>query len=311
MPRQAEHFYQRLDQCYAQGDLQAVEQFLLNYTQQGPETPPSSRTLIAAYNELGSLYRGTSRYDQSLAAFHRAEGLANEAFGPQSSQYATILNNMAGTYRLMGDSAAAIRRFHQAMEIYRQAGEAASYPYASALNNLSLAYRETGQIAPAIQCLEQALTVIQTMPERRQELAITYNNLTVLYCAAGKQEQAEFCLDRALQEFEQCAEEENVHYAAGLNSLAGVLYTKEAYDRAIPLYQKAAEYTKRFFGENVEYAITYENMGRVYEAMGRWEDAIDCLARAKGVYERLFGPEDQRTRSAAGELRRLQEEHPL
>lgn len=54
-----------------------------------------------------------------------------------------------------------------------------------------------------------------------------------------------------------------------------------------------------------------QNMGRVYEAMGRRKEAMDCLARAKGVYERLFGPEDQRTRSAAGELRRLQEEHPL
>ena len=56
------------------------------------------------------------------------------------------------------------------------------------------------------------------------------------------------CLQRALQAFEKCADEENVHYAAGLNSLAAFLYAEGDCERALALYRKSMRYTLRFFG---------------------------------------------------------------
>ena len=175
-------FYKRLDQYYAQNNLGGAEQFLQESVERS-QVP--IREVIAAYNELGSLYRSTGQYAQSLSAFEKARELAEKVLGPTCTQYATVLNNMAGTCRLMQNHNKAIELFQQAIEIYHKVGETTSYAYASVLNNLSLAYRETNQLEEAIKCLEEALTLIETMPEHQQEITVTYNNLTILYHATG------------------------------------------------------------------------------------------------------------------------------
>ena len=67
-----------------------------------------------------------------------------------------------------------------------------------------------------------------------------------------------------------------------------------------------AEYTRRFFGENIEYGVTCRNMYWVYEQMGRREDAIASLQKAKENFTRILGPDHDRTLAVADDLRRLQ-----
>ena len=308
MQNRLQEFYQGLDLQYAQGDLGEVEKFLITSAIRAQKSGQSGmEEQIAVYNELGSFYRGAGRYALSLDAFERARTLAAGAVGENCSQYATILNNMAGTYRLMKDYDHAIPRFLEAIRIYREEGRQKSYAYASVLNNLALAYQEPRQSDKAIAYLEQALVLIEKMPGHRHEVAVTYNNLTSLYYAAGNPKLAMLCLNRALLEFEKCSDEENVHYAAGLNSLAGFLYAEGECERALRLYRKSAEYTKRFFGENVEFAITCQNMCWVYKKMGKWDKAIAVLGKAEKVYQKLLDPEHERTRAVADDLQRLHE----
>lgn len=306
MRNSLETFYSKLDECYLQGDLTAVERYLLECEKQAKrETHGRRDMLIAVYNELGSFYRGVGLYAQSVSAFEKARALATTDLGENSGQYATILNNMAGTYRLTGDHVKAISLFHEAVEVYRNAGQEDSYAYASVLNNLALAYRENGQYEQAVHCLQQALERIESMPGHLHEIAVTYNNLTALYSAMGDKKQAMLYLQRALQAFEKCSDDENVHYAAGLNSLAGFLFAEGDYERALALYRKSMRYTMRFFGENVEYGITCQNMSHVYEKMGKKAEAAAALEQAEKLYERLLGPDHERTRSAGDELQRL------
>lgn len=302
MQNRLNDFYAALDDCYAQGDRAQTERFLLDAVAQAEQ---DGGTDIAAYNELGSFYRGAGRYAQSLEAFQQAETLTARTLGKDCVQYATVLNNMAGTYRLTGAYDKAVALFRQAIDIYCRNQEQQSYAYASVLNNLSLAYRESGQLDRAIGCLEQALALIEQMPGYAQEIAVTYNNLTALYHAVGDETRAMQSLNRALHAFDQCADEENVHYAAGLNSLAGYLCTAGECEQALMLYRRSLKYTKRFFGENVEFGITCQNMCWVYEKMGRHEQAVEQLTRAKEIYERLLGPDHSRTCAAADELARL------
>ena len=109
----------------------------------------------------------------------------------------------------------------------------------------------------------------------------------------------------ALQCFEECGGQEDPHYAAALNSLAGFLYGEGDYRRAVETYQKAAEYTKRWFGENVEYAVTYQNMSWACQALGKTGEACDALTEAERVFKKLFGPDHERTQAVRDSLRRL------
>ncbi len=301
-------FYSQLDWYYSQGSREEVEQFLLDAVKKVETSDGDRGQLIAIYNELGSFYRGISAFDASIGAFEMAKSITAELFGETCMQYATILNNMAGTYRLKRCYDEAIALFEEAANIYRQNGEEDSYEYASLLNNISLAFRETKQYDKAISYLSKALWLIEKMPDRHQELAITYNNLTAMHYAVGHKQEAMLCLERALREFEQCSDEENVHYAAGLNSLAALLYSEGQFDRAIEVYKKSAKYTLRFFGENVEYAITCHNMAWVYRAMGDLPAAAKVLDKAVQVCTRILGADHDRTMVAAEELKRLKKE---
>lgn len=94
-------FYQDLEQYYATGDVDQMERFLLETeAQYRKNTAGEAEIGIAVYNELGSLYRGISRYDASISSFQHARQLVEKEIGTDSVQYATVLNNMAGTCRL-------------------------------------------------------------------------------------------------------------------------------------------------------------------------------------------------------------------
>ena len=307
MHEMIQQFYQTLDRAYADGGIAQAERFLLDYIAAAAD----DHARIAAYNELGSLYRGTSRFPQSMDAFEQAETLAAKACGPTSSQYATVLNNMAGTCRLVQECEKAVALFQKAIAIYAQAGEDNGYLYASVWNNLSLAYRDMGRIPDAIRCAEQALAIMDILSGYKQERAVTYQNLAALCHAAGDRENTARYLKLALDAFDSCSDEENVHFAAGLNSLASVLYSTGAYENALTAFRKSAEYTLHFFGENLDYAITYQNMSRVFETMRRVPDAINALRTARDLYAGLLGADHPRTRNADAELTQLQKEAGL
>lgn len=299
----AKRFYQELDETYSNG-LARVERFLLK-SRAAFQEKENAAGLVAAHNELGSFYRGTSRYGESLAAFQAAGREIARRLGTESVEYATLLNNMAGTYRLMGRPVEAAELFRQAIDIYQSQSAENSYAFVSVLNNISLAYQELGQFEAAIENLEQALAMLRRMPGHLHEEAVTYHNLTTLYHRIGRKEDAWRCLEMALAAFEDCGGEEDAHYAAALNSLAGFLYNDGDYERAVETYQKAAAYTKRWFGENVEYAVTFQNMSWACQAMGKPEEARRCLEEAERVLLSLFGPEHERTQAVRDALRRL------
>ena len=296
-------FYRDLDRRYTYGDSSWVESFLLQEESHLKDIEGERWQLALVYNELGGLYRGTGQYEKSLEAFEKAKRLGEGRLEP--GEYATILNNMAGTLRQMREYSRAEELFLEAIKLYQQEDMTGTQAYASVLNNLSLVYQSTRQLDKAVTYLKQALTIIESLPECRQELAVTYNNLTALCHAAGDDHQALCYANRALQEYEKLPEQDRSHYAAVLNSLAGFLYGEGDYVRALELYQKSAKYTRRFFGENEEYGITCQNMRWGYEKLGDREGAAASLRRAEKVYRRLFGPDHIRTRTVEDDLARM------
>lgn len=304
IPATVQDFYEQLDRCYDRG-IEETERFLLDCEADFRDREDRTDLQIAVYNELGSFYRGLSRYPQSAEAFSNACVLTEAAVGRDSIQYATVINNMAGTYRMAGDPDKALELFSQSKEIYEHIGETKGYEYASLLNNMALVLQELQRFTEALPMLEQAGELLKTIPGHRHEMAVTEANLCALYDRLGRKMESLDRMDRALDLFESLSDEDNVHYAAALNTLAGILFQSGDMDRALDTYEKSAAHTKRFFGENMEYGITYRNMSRVYEAQGETEFAISMLEKAAGVFRALFGETDDRTVSCDNDIVRL------
>lgn len=307
MRNKSKEFHKRPDQCLSPDDPAYARLFPAESADERQTARKKKRELINACNELGSYYRSAGQYSESIFAFEQAKALAAVELEKNWDEYATILNNMAGTYRLMRDYQRAVVLFLEALEVYRKNGNQESYTYAGVLNNLSLTYREMRQFEKAIVYLEQALALTEKMQAHKQELAIGYNDLTVLYHAVGNEELAMRCLNRALQEYEECPEEDRIHFVPVLNSLAAFLYTEGEYERALMLYRKSAKHIKQSFGETEEYGIVFQNMRWVYEKMGLRKEATAALAKAGQVYERLLGADHERTQAITDDLQRMRE----
>ncbi len=294
--------FANLNACLAQGDSKVTGRFSPERLRQADSHPEE---YIASYNELGVFCRDNGRLPQSLESFEKARAVADAHPGLACGEYAALLNNMAGTYRLMGQTEKAIEVLLQAAELCRRDRKQGTYAYVGVLRNLAMAYWADGQPECAIRRLQEALPLLQILPEHRHETAVIYSNLTALYHAAGDKSRAMRALNRALQECEKNREDENVHYAAILNTLAGFLFSERDFRRAAMLYRKSARHIRRFCGETLEYACICQNLCWVYEKMGERGRASDTLSAAMKIFEKLLGPNHERTVLVRGILMRM------
>lgn len=308
MERELKAFYAQLDNLYAAGNQNEIEQFLINKaTEYKPEVVEENALYIAALNELGAYYRGISQYDLSKQVFSAAGDMLRLYPGEESAEYATLLINLAGTYRLAGEYRQAIDYFEQATAILRKNQLDKSYFYASALNNLALVYQTTKEYEKAIGLFREALTLLEGKPEYHTQTATTYSNLALSYGMTGNREAFKEYIDKSIKKFEETGNAGDPHYAGALNNLAALCYTQKEYAQALELYQKIASITKHYFGENVEYAITCQSMSNTYEAMGDHAAAISCLETAVGLFAKIFGAGSEKYAKATAALANLRD----
>lgn len=295
-------FYKELDGLYAQGDQENVERFLLqNASATCPCCGKFNETYLACMSELGAFYRGASKYEASIEAFMAAENMIVTYLGESTPEYATNTNNMAGTYRLKGDYEKALKLFMKAKTIYEDTIGKQNYEYASVLNNVSLLFQSTKEYDKAVDYLQQAIEAMKEIPDAVEELATGYSNLATLLLQKDEPDKARSAIDEALR----LMPEDSFHYPAVLNTIAALEYSAGNYDEALKYYLQTLEKVQAFFQKNVEYAITCENIKRVYETIGEYEKAMPYMREAYEVYQKIYGDEHEVVRRAAKEMNEL------
>lgn len=252
-------FFNSLDTLYAQGKTQEIEPFLRHTLEEHRVCCGGhDQIFTAALNELGTYYRGASRYDEALRAFESA-GQDILSYGTKDTMdYATNRLNLAGTLRLMKQYQQALPLYMEAADIYSRISGRRSYHYAAALNNLSLIYLDLGQYRQALDYAQQALQIIGILPGHPEERAISLINRSTASWYLGDAEKAREGAEKALALYESLPEK-GVHYAAALNLCGTIDMDQKRYERAWKRFIQAAEYTKGIFGENDEYRQAMAN----------------------------------------------------
>ena len=294
-------FYDKLDELYSAGDLEAVEAFILDTIAETGEQSPERAGL---YNELAGFYRGISRYSESEVTFSQSLSIF-ESIGMYSTpEYATVLLNLAGLYRLMGDADKSIDLFLNAMNKLEDAGSRDSYAYVSILNNLALAYQSKGELILALEYAKSALEIMRAGDGNEHEIASSLNNLAAIQLQLGELDAADRLISEALEIFDNMAEPD-VHHAAALTTKAVLMYRKGNYRGSLEGFRRALDLTKRFFGENIEFAICKRNISDVCELLGDIPSAIAELSDAIRIMERIRGPEHDSVLDAKKKLERI------
>jgi tetratricopeptide (TPR) repeat protein len=284
-------FLDRLKSLYRAGDPQQIEAYLLAEI---AATGGDQRSLCTLYNELGGYYRGVSRYRDSLDAFDRADGCLEGCGLALTIQAATVMINRAGTCRLMGDPAAALELYRRASAILDAHPEADPYLVASLNNNLALSYIDSGDLEEALAQAQKGCEIVMAIPGAQHAQATALVNLASISFQAGDLAAAEAQVGRAMGIFE-CMPSSNPHYAAALNLQANIRARRGNYAGAREALLQALEYTRYFFGENIEAASTLQSLAQVCSALGEDADACRWQQTAVENMQRLLGDEDART----------------
>lgn len=280
-------FYDQLDQLYAENP-QGVEGYLLDALARF-QREADGDGLIAVYNELGSLYRGQTRYEASIQAFQQALDGMEERGLAGATPYLTALLNRAGTYRLAGRGEEAVEDFRSVLALLDgQTGDGA-YIRASALNNLGLTYEGLGRMDAAEDCALRALELIGRLPGMEAETASSQNNLAAMCLRRDRLEEAERWIGQAMAYYQGPAGERDPHLANGYSTLAALRCRQGRLEEALEAYDRAAAAMERFFGRNLNCAAALYGGAVAARGLGR-ADSRSRMEEAAALYEALQGP---------------------
>ncbi|MGH7455959.1 MAG: tetratricopeptide repeat protein, partial [bacterium] len=98
-------------------------------------------------------------YDQALQKFRRAYSIDSTAYGPNHSEVASRLNNIAFVLKSKGDYDGALAKYSEALAIFEKAF-GRNHPYVAAtLNNIALVLEEKGDYVGALAKYNEALAI--------------------------------------------------------------------------------------------------------------------------------------------------------
>ena len=177
-------FYRELDRLFRTNQIDRVEPFLLQQiVAANQERDPSA--VLAVLNELVGFYRSQKRYDEAIRVAHQALDLCGHEYILGSIAHATTLLNGATAYRFSGQP-------EKAMEWFLQAED-----YAGLYNNMSAACSDLGQNDRAAEYLQRAAAIMDALPERAVQAAVTHANLASLYAKLQRWAEAKEQIARA------------------------------------------------------------------------------------------------------------------
>lgn len=280
-------FFQRLDQLFAQKEMQAAESYMKE-SLAAAEAEGDLGAVISICSELGGYCRVTSRFQEGIALYEKALGYIHQLGLDGTEHHGTTLMNYATTYTMTGDAEKALTLYGQAAEIFQSAGFETDYRVATLYNNMSLLCQDLKQYDQAVENLNQAMTILQQLTESEIEQAITYSNLAQVHMLRGSVEEARTAVEKGIALFEAVSGDSDVHYAAVVNVLGEICYKEGNIPAAAEQFEKALALTKRDYGDdNLSYAVVCENLSRCYRKSGDMEKAAACSRRSAAIRERI------------------------
>lgn len=220
-----------------------------------------------AYNGLGDVYTALGRYDEAVAAYEQALAL--------NPNYPWPYHNLGLLHEHRGDYAAAIPFYQQALERHqRDKDKAVTW------DNLGNVYAAQGESDEAMAAYRWASVLNPTY-------APPWHGLGDVYSALGRD-------DEAIKAYRQAIALDPAA-AWPYNNLALVYERRGEYQQAIGLYREALERHE----DDTARAVTWRNLGDVYVALSRPDEAIAAYLRASQL-----DPQDPRPHHSLGEVYR-------
>ena len=224
---------EKLDGFFAKNDTAAAKRHLLYWLSEA-QMLGDDRGALLLNNELMGLCRKLGQRDEALDYAQKALALVEKMGIDQNVGAATTYLNSATVYKAFDRPQDALLLYEKAKNIYEQQLRSDDDRLAGLYNNMALALVDLERFQEADSLYRQALSVLENVPAKVPEMAITYLNMAT---AAEKQYGQKAALDALLEQakalLESCREQTDGNYAFVCEKCASVFgyYGDEMYAR--------------------------------------------------------------------------------
>ncbi|MBU1558142.1 tetratricopeptide repeat protein [Patescibacteria group bacterium] len=238
------------------------------------------------------LYRD-GHYDEAIPLAQKALELREKALGPNHTDVASSLNNLAMLYKEKADYTRTETLLLRALAIWEKAKVPDPTSVALSLNNLALLYAEKTDYARAEPLYLRALAILEkALGADHPGVARLITNLASLYDSKGDYSKAEPLLIRALAIWEKAKGPEHPDVALSLNILGRLYANKGDYTSAEPLFIRALAILEKALDPNhPSVAMSLNILGNLYIKKGDYTRAETLLIRALFIKEKVLGPD--------------------
>jgi len=281
-----EEIFERLDQLFAQNEIEQVEPYLLSCLEQAKEENAFG-VYISVGNELIGFYRSISQFEKAFSMSEDVLLLMEELQLEETEHFATTLLNAATAYRAAGRLDDALADYTRALKIYENTLPAEDYRFAGLYNNMSLMLEQMNENEKAAVFLEHAIRIVEKQPDSRMELATSKTNLALIYFKLKENEKAEALLEEAIAIFQENGENTDAHYSAALAGMGEAYFHMGRLEKALDYYERSLAELEKHFGRNLSYALLCGNCATICQRLGQKEKEQQYLWTEKELRDRL------------------------
>lgn len=214
------------------------------------------------------------------------------------------LKGELGEFLMMsGKLSAAEILFTDALRLRQEHQGREALETALSMNSLGALHLERNAIDRAGRLLHDALRICRKVAGREHRATVAcLDNLMNLYHLKGNLAGAERLARKVLKLRRAILGEGNIGTMESYDNLGAILYKLGRYEQVEPYQQKSLELAEHFLGDHPVTARCLNNLGVLYTALQRNDDAIGYFRRALDIAEMTLGPDHHQTASYMNNL---------
>lgn len=235
-----------------------------------------------ALQEKARAARELQQYDEAVDLLNDAIGLQGELFGEQSGEVADTLLTLSVTYCNSGDVVTGLEPAKKCLAIRERLYGHASYEYGYVLKELAKMYYEIDETDRSLAAMEEAGNIISKALDHEDPSFwdAKYDIAAFLARFTAGHDTAKQLLGDCLTYFREQKGDGHPVVASIRESLAGLYYDEQQYDKAADEYEAALAIWRSTLGED------HPSTGTGYALLAHVRVAQERLGEAIGLYEK-------------------------
>lgn len=243
---QIHELVEKIKELSNQGRRVEMIPYMKEYIHQIEQTK-DEKWLISALNEYGGALRDVGRSQEAVDTLVRAQKHAANSYGLMSTDYATILSNLANAERVNKQFEQAIEHFEQAKALYKLNGASGNL-VAGVYHNLALCYLDQGEIEKGYELQLEEIRLLKGEPAWITPYAIALQNIGATAAQLHQFPQAIRYIEESEHLVIKTFGEKSSLLAGILNTKAFILVNMKKYKEAKDNFLRALSVIERSYG---------------------------------------------------------------